>query len=284
MCLAGLFLYIGPVKKKTTAFKWWVKFAHLPLIQPMLSGLAPVAFSRMHQRIQFHKDEEFSLLPILCDPQRISLDVGVLFGGYAREMLDHSQQVFMIEANPLQVAFLRRAFPDQSERIISSAAGASTGEIEIRVPSLMPGNATVESENHLDRHKKLLSFTVPIRPLDELFPESEVGFIKIDVEGHENAVLSGAQRLIQRCRPKVILECIDDHKKGAVAKMRSFFQEMEYAVLFLSENALHDIAEYDASYIDPSKRNSKAFVNNFIAVPKEELDSFQARFSADQLS
>ena len=61
----------------------------------------------MHQRIQFHKDEEFSLLPILCDRERISLDVGVLFGGYAREMMDHSQDVFMIEANPLQVAFLR---------------------------------------------------------------------------------------------------------------------------------------------------------------------------------
>lgn len=66
--------------------------------------------------------------------------------------------------------------------------------------------------------------------------------------------------------------------------MRSFFQEMEYAVLFLSENALHDISKYDDSYIDPSKRNSKAFVNNFIAVPEEELDSFQARFSADQLN
>lgn len=280
MRLAGLFLYIGPVKKKTTAFKWWVKFAHLPLIQPMLSGLAPVGFSRMHQRVQFHKDEEFSLLPILCDPQRISLDVGVLFGGYAREMMDHSQEVFMIEANPLQVAFLKRAFPDRKSQIVSSAAGALSGEIEIRVPSSMPGNATVESENQLDRHRKLLSFTVPIRPLDELFPESDIGFIKIDVEGHENAVLIGAQNLIQRCRPKVILECIDDHKKGAVAEMRTFFEKMDYAVLFLSENRLNDIAEYNDSFIDPNKRNSKAFVNNFIALPQEELGSFQTRFAA----
>ena len=144
----------------------------------------------------------------------------------------------------------------------------------------MPGNATVESENQLDRHRKLLSFTVPIRPLDELFPESDIGFIKIDVEGHENAVLIGAQNLIQRCRPKVILECIDDHKKGAVAEMRTFFEKMDYAVLFLSENRLNDIAEYNDSFIDPNKRNSKAFVNNFIALPQEELGSFQTRFAA----
>ena len=39
----------------------------------------------------------------------------------------------------------------------------------------------------LELGKKLLSFTVPIRPLDELFPESDIGFIKIDVEGYEMA-------------------------------------------------------------------------------------------------
>ena len=46
---------------------------------------------------------------------------------------------------------------------------------------------------------------VPMATLDSSY-EGEVGFIKIDVEGHEQAVLDGAVQTIRRCRPRLLVE------------------------------------------------------------------------------
>ena len=51
---------------------------------------------------------------------------------------------------------------------------------------------------------------VPARRLDSIV-DSEVGFIKIDVEGHEAAVLTGANRLIHKSRPNLVIEIEQRH-------------------------------------------------------------------------
>lgn len=47
--------------------------------------------------------------------------------------------------------------------------------------------------------------SIPIRPLDS-FDLQSVDFIKIDVEGMQDAVLSGARDTIARCRPHLVIE------------------------------------------------------------------------------
>lgn len=59
--------------------------------------------------------------------------------------------------------------------------------------------------------------------LDDIIKD-DVGFIKIDVEGHELAVLKGATSLINRCRPVLLVECEERHSPGGTERLFKFLQ------------------------------------------------------------
>ena len=50
---------------------------------------------------------------------------------------------------------------------------------------------------------------------------SNVGFIKIDVEGHEHAVLEGATKTIKRNMPNLLVEMEEKHNKIPINEMIS---------------------------------------------------------------
>ena len=59
---------------------------------------------------------------------------------------------------------------------------------------------------------------VPTYRLDSLSIDN-VGFMKIDVEGHEESVIIGAEQTIRRCRPILLIEAENRHREGAVQKI-----------------------------------------------------------------
>jgi hypothetical protein len=62
--------------------------------------------------------------------------------------------------------------------------------------------------------------------MTEIGPDASVTFIKIDVEGHEAAALTGAEAMIRRNRPLVVLEVLPndvaDGTSAAVEVLRSY--------------------------------------------------------------
>jgi Methyltransferase FkbM domain len=63
--------------------------------------------------------------------------------------------------------------------------------------------------------------------------EDDVGFIKIDVEGHQQAVLDGAVDTFRRCRPVAMVEVIEELSPGGFDQARAFFDAREYAGYFV---------------------------------------------------
>jgi FkbM family methyltransferase len=59
------------------------------------------------------------------------------------------------------------------------------------------------------------------QPLDDLTFEGEIGFIKIDVEGMEMDVLSGARALIERHRPVLYVEVNRNNEEQFWAWLKS---------------------------------------------------------------
>ncbi|WP_079061792.1 FkbM family methyltransferase [Streptomyces griseoruber] len=51
---------------------------------------------------------------------------------------------------------------------------------------------------------------IRLRTLDEVFADTRLDLVKIDVEGHEPAVLRGAREVLRRDRPTVMLEALRD--------------------------------------------------------------------------
>ncbi len=61
------------------------------------------------------------------------------------------------------------------------------------------------------------NITVPIATIDS-YQFTEVGFIKLDVEGYELEVLQGAQKTINRCKPTMYIEDDRAEKSNALRK------------------------------------------------------------------
>lgn len=93
--------------------------------------------------------------------------------------------------------------------LIEAAASDKDGSGEIHYTSVdFTAGASMARKSGLTQPVKLIR-------LDSLKVEN-VSAIKIDVERHEAAVLRGAQALLARWRPMLIVEALDDKLKAAV--------------------------------------------------------------------
>lgn len=189
--------------------------------------------ARRKPRIVFHLsaihnylagEPEIRLLKNFVDRQRAAVDAGASNGSYTYFLSRLCPQVFAYEPLRESADFLRRIVPDNvtlQEAALSDRAGIAN----LNVPlyggvTRGTGAATMTEVTH---H----SFEVhPIRTVrldDEQLPP--VGFIKIDVEGHELNVLAGAQRLIQRDKPTMLIEV--DHRYHLTRSVPDILAEIE---------------------------------------------------------
>ncbi len=133
--------------------------------------------------------------------------------------------------------------------------------------------ATLRTENLSDQ---FIERVVETRTLDE-FADTDVGFVKMDVEGHELAVLEGGKAFLAKQRPVVLIETQDSHKPGAPDAVRSFFEGLGYCGVFIFRKKTYPISELTAAMTDerhlsrPIPRKDMPYVNNFIYFPTQAL-------------
>jgi FkbM family methyltransferase len=216
---------------------------------------------RRLQRVNYEREME--LLDILCDPAKTSIDVGAKLGMYTYRLLRHSCDVIAFEPIPLLVTMLERVFHNRPCRVMPCALSDAPGRAVMRVPygkngEVKFGRSTIEPENALfhDDVAHVEEIDVEVRTLDDCDPRN-VGFIKIDVEGHELAVLRGAARTLEREVPTLLVEASDHHHPGAVANLRAFMTGHGYRGFFLRPGLLLDLDSVtdDSAFVRESIEN-----------------------------
>ena len=219
-------------------------------------------------------ERELRLVHSLSDPNRTTLDVGSNRGLYAVAALRFSKQVIAFEPQPHFASFLRQYLPpsiDVRECAVSDTAGTAT--------LIVPADPRFHAEARLSPAGDATSGTgpnfvpivVPTMRLEDIV-QDHVGLIKIDVEGHEFAVLNGASKLIDSSRPNVIIEIENRHRPGAVSRAFQWFQAKQYRGYYLKDNALspaENIGEEQGQY-----------PYNFIFLPVERPPMMRASIFA----
>ena len=148
-----------------------------------------------------------------CDtfvtPEMDVLDIGAHYGIYTVEMAKKTH-VHAFECSPKSFNYLcaNIALRDLHFRVTPHrvALGAASGEASyyVRDPKDGGGNGIVPFD--YDRIHATPSIRVPMRTLDS-FELSNIGFIKLDVEGAEQQVLEGAVETLRRNKyPKILFE------------------------------------------------------------------------------
>ena len=165
--------------------------AHLP--EGLLVRLISLAYRRFEPEIR-RADE-------VCGRGGTMADIGGWYGPWARRLVRRADRVVVIEPTPLHEV-LSRTLPPAVD-VIGAAASDSDGEAEIWLPSPDGAAHGLSSLHRRDIHRT--SVKVPLVTVDGLGLRG-VTFMKIDVDGHEVAVVHGAAQTIRRDRPRLLIE------------------------------------------------------------------------------
>ncbi|QDA35818.1 FkbM family methyltransferase (plasmid) [Paracoccus liaowanqingii] len=187
-------------------------------------------------------EPELRLLPYLIDSGDCVLDVGANYGVYSWHAALRAQKVIAFEPQPTLARFLQRAFGSRVQ-VEQTALSDRTGEVLLRIPNdrMHDGLATVEVDNDLGP-LPVHAVRVPCRRLDD-YGYGRIGFMKIDVEGHELAVINGGWGLLSRDLPHLLIEAEDRHRKEALPSLSRRLGELGYTGFFLRGEALMTVDE-----------------------------------------
>jgi FkbM family methyltransferase len=219
---------------------------------------------------------EFDHLAPYLVPDAVSVDVGANFGQYALKLAANCRSCIVIEPQP-DLAWLGQALPPNC-RFRAAAAGADRGQALLKTPyrngEKAYGLATLGDNYDAEKRDEQ---PVPVMPLDdillELCPDEQVGLIKIDVEGTEASVLSGAAATLARWMPNVQVEIWPEN----VDRLTQLFVAAGYRGQFYFEGRLLDINRYESRRHTapenawraeaPDEYDPNRYVNNFFFIP-----------------
>lgn len=224
---------------------------------------------------------EAGLLHFIVPEGRAAIDVGANTGAYAVRLGLLCDRVVAVEPWPEACRILRAAAMPNVE-VVDCALSDRAGRATLRAPLDEAGAEEVALASLEPADGPARALEVETRRLDE-FAAEDVGFLKIDVEGHEMAVLRGGAALIAARRPVALVEAEDRHRPGAVAACRGFFEAQGYVGYFIFRGRTHALSALTPEMTDPAAltadrpRRDMAYVNNFIFAPDEDTARRQRR-------
>jgi len=223
-------------------------------------------------------EAEVNLVPILCSRTKTAIDVGAACGLYTMHMLGYSRAVYAFEPRPDAARALAKEFLGSRPPVHLEAVALSrrSGTASMRLCLKDIGRSTIEPTATLPDSSGLQRIEVPTRCLDD-YGLSGVSFIKIDVEGHEEAVLEGAMETLKRNRPPLLIEIEERYSPGATRRVPESLVSLGYSAHFLIDGRLRPISEFRIDLHQDQAGGGK-YVNNFLFVQPDLLPHLKRRF------
>jgi FkbM family methyltransferase len=221
------------------------------LIRKIIEKISPklIFWIRIKKRGKY--EQETDLLRYLIKPDELAIDVGANVGYFTYFILKRTNKALAFEPNPFLVSDLRRIFEKKiriEEVALSDCSGKATLSMPVKAGFKISMLGSIEHINSPSNSENMYSIEVARKRLDDYRLE-KVGFIKIDVEGHEFAVLQGGRELLKRDHPSLLIESEERHKSGAIERIKSFLSTLGYKGFFLLDDNIRSIEEFDIEKI-----------------------------------
>jgi len=226
---------------------------------------------RLKRAIKKNYEKELKIIERYSDKTKDAIDVGVYRGVYSYKLSEYFNTVHSFEPNPLLYPYLEKNLNKiiKNIKLYNIALSDNNEETELKLPlrttSMFKDNieelfqlgaATMHPANKIEKYKKI---PIKTKKLDDIELKNEIGFIKIDVEGHEKNVVIGGKSLIHKNKPVMLIEIEKKHTNKPIIETINFIKELNYECFYLLEDKLINI-----------KKNidDKLVNNNFIFLPK----------------
>ena len=225
---------------------------------------------RLNRALKKNYEKELSIVSKFKNKKKCAVDVGVYRGVYSYKLSKEFEHVYAYEPNPLIYPHLEKNLKKITNNLtlknyaLSNSSGIVDLKIPIRTNSFFKNNveelyklgcATIHDNNNFKNYK---SVKVKKVKLDEDLVNVNLGFMKIDVEGHEREVIEGAINLIKINKPVLLIEIEERHNKKPVIETINFIKQIGYLAFYCENNELHSL----------EKLKNLNQENNFYFLPK----------------
>jgi len=254
-------------------------------MREMIRSLASerLLFKYRAYKAYWRGEKELRLLKKLVDPNKGAIDVGANLGEYAFWLEKICQEVILFEPHPDCVSYLKKCIRP-STRLYQIGLSNDTCDSFLSVPIDSSSNAVTcrasLAEKAVSDFEEIDKLEVSLAKLDD-FECENIGFIKIDVEGHELKVLQGAEDTLKRCSPALQVEIEQRHLDTPIEDVIDHINSLGYRGYFYRAGELTEVSEFDAmrDQLEILKNDSDAnsllgdgYVNNFIFLSRTQQE------------
>ena len=216
-------------------------------------------------------DEEMFYVEKLLNKKRRFLDIGANVGIYSYYFKNTFEKIDAFE--PLsEITHRLKSISNENLTVHNVALSNGSAELKFYIPIVngkpFPPLASLEER---DGEHELR--TVKVETVDN-YDYEDVDLIKIDVEGHEQFVIEGATKVINKNKPVLIVEIEQRHIKANINSVFERIMNLNYSGFFLNNGQLTSVTDFSfAMHQEPYLDNvmTPEYVNNFIFIPNEKL-------------
>jgi FkbM family methyltransferase len=212
-------------------------------------------------------------------PGDVALDIGASWGHYTSAMarlVGDQGRVHAFEPNPANARQLS-LIALKHRNVVVHTIGLSDAPVEadLHVPT-RAGRAITELGTLGRIEAAAATATVPVRVerLDDLLgKDAEVAFVKCDVEGHEQRVLAGGARMLERCKPVILVEIERRHNQADVGGTIGWLEGRGYDAFMVSGEDVLPAEQFDPELHQPelpfedSASLPAGHVSDFLFIP-----------------
>lgn len=235
----------------------------------VISRGADLAFGRHSPRLRaeavWRLDGNFrvarSIIAAFVAPGDVVLDLGANWGLFAHrlsEAVGPDGRVHAFEPSPLPLESLRAVAARRGNvELHEIALSDAPGEVALHVPVLRRrvrrlGDRPIHpmASLQLPQHRADTpheTHTVQARRLDDVIGEDDgpVAFVKCDVEGHELAALRGAEGVLRRWHPPLLVEIEQRHQETPITAVFDLLAGYGYDGWVVDARPPRPVAEFD---------------------------------------
>ncbi len=214
-------------------------------------------------------EPEIRLLKELCPADTVAVDIGGFMGSYTWFLERIASHVHVFEPQPYCADFISRAAAS-NVTVHHCALSDQVGSCSLNLP-VQDGPsqaARIGDDKQLDADGRQIQ--VELKTLDSYELEN-VGFIKIDAEGAEEKILTGAADTLQRCSPTLLIEIEQRHIGKPIDEIFNSIQALGYKGSYFNAGEIHPLDTFSVDEHQKARLagdRSKPYINNFIFNPE----------------
>jgi FkbM family methyltransferase len=218
----------------------WKRIVHLPIIVSTDNGFRVIAYPESNVSAAFI----YYRIPDVHDIRflrahlngGVLIDIGANVGSLSLLLSDKIDGAILFEPNPLAAARARENAA--INKLPFEVHELAVSDVEGTVEFENEGGASPCNRTVIGFETKVPTRTVSRVTLDDFLnrraPNPPIAAIKIDVEGHETAVIRGMKQLLQEKRPSLIM--FEYLERTNLADAIEVFRSVLYTVFELTDN------------------------------------------------